>query len=461
MPLDTLAHEARWVAWHNELRGGKFTKVPYASNGRKAKSDDPVTWATRAKAEATAAKLINGEGGGIGIQLGDLGGDTFLAGIDLDSCLREDGKAAAWAEAILDVVLSYAEVSPSGSGLKLFFYVPTEEVRPFLDRIGAQHGQWGVRRDVPGETARDHGPAVEVYLSNRYFTVTGNKWPGAPDELTLLDGANLDRLAVLIPPGKPAGSSHGNCADNSRSAIAFRNGTALRRAGKSFEEMCAALRADPETADWVREKGDAHAGRELRRIWDRTAPEPHPGSGLVIDERAPYTTAKLFLDQHFTTGIDRTLYQHRGVFYRWTGSGYIGMGEEELRSLLYAFLDETVARGAGGKLRDVKPNAAMVSNIVDALRAASHLDNAIAPPAWLDPTHDKPAAEIVACSNGLLHLPRLTLLPYTPVFFTLNALDYPFEPAAPEPRQWRPFLTSFGRMTLSRSIPCKRYSGTV
>jgi putative DNA primase/helicase len=82
----------------------------------------------------------------------------------------------------------------------------------------------------------------------------------------------------------------------------------------------------------------------------------------------------------------------------------------------------------------------MVSNVLDALRAASHLDSAIAPPAWLDPAHDIPAIEIVACSNGLLHLPTLRLLPHTPGFFTLNALDYPFEPGGPEPRQWLAFL---------------------
>jgi putative DNA primase/helicase len=274
MPLDALAPETRWVAWRNELRGGKLAKVPYAARGGRAKADDPSTWGTRAEAEARAKKLVNGHGGGIGIELGDLGGDIYLAGIDLDSCLDEDGTVEPWAVAILSTVPSYAEVSPSGRGLKVFFYIASRNVRPFLDRIGAQHGQWGVRRDVPGEDARDHGPAIEVYLSNRYFTVTGNKWPGAPDELTFFESANLDRLAALIPPGKTAGSTRGNGTDNSRSAIAFRKGRALCCGGRSFEEMCAELRADPETADWVREKGDAYGGRELRRIWERSSSGP-------------------------------------------------------------------------------------------------------------------------------------------------------------------------------------------
>src|SRR5947209_1419611 len=161
-PFDALAHELRWVAWRIEIRGGKRTKDPYAPSGGRARADDPLTWGTRDEAERCAARLVNGQGGGVGIQLGDLGTDVHLAGIDLDSCLGEDGTLAEWAQAILDAVPSYAEVSPSGHGLKLFFYMMISDARPFLDRIGAQYGQWGVRRDVPGKDARGHGPAVEV-----------------------------------------------------------------------------------------------------------------------------------------------------------------------------------------------------------------------------------------------------------------------------------------------------------
>jgi hypothetical protein len=308
-PFNDLAEEQRWVAWHNELRGGKPAKVPYAPNGKRAKADDSTTWGTRLEAEACAAKIMNGGVGGIGIELGDLGGDAFLAGIDLDSCIGEYGVLAAWAARILNAAYSYTEVSPSGRGLKVFFYVPSEEVRPFLERIGAdpqqwgvrrdvpgqdarEHGpavevyfshryfavteeQWGVRRDVPGQDAREHGPAVEVYFSHRYFAVTEEQWPTAPNTLAMLDHKVLDQLAVLIPSARShAGRTGEQSPDNSRSAIAFRKGAALRRAGKTFEEMCAALRDDPETGPWCREKGDAHGGRELRRIWEKTELAP-------------------------------------------------------------------------------------------------------------------------------------------------------------------------------------------
>ena len=42
---------------------------------------------------------------------------------------------------------------------------------------------------------------------------------------------------------------------------------AMRRAGRSFEEFCEAVRTDPRTASWHAEKGIADGGRELDRIW--------------------------------------------------------------------------------------------------------------------------------------------------------------------------------------------------
>ena len=277
--LSALAHERRWVAWRYEVRGGKPTKVPYAPDGRKAKANDPSTWGIRAEAEFSAKKIVNGRGGGIGIQLGDLGADIHLGGIDLDSCISEDGALASWAAEILSAIPTYAERSPSGHGLKMFFFTPSEEVRRFLDRIGVPTSALGTRRSVPGHDGRDHGPAIEIYLGARYFAVTEDRWPGTPDKLATLDAAILDRLATLIPPAKSGGNGR-NGADNSRSAIAFRIGLAMHRAGCSFDEFCGAVRADPKTAAWYAEKGIADAGRELHRIWQR-AKSPAAVAGWI------------------------------------------------------------------------------------------------------------------------------------------------------------------------------------
>jgi putative DNA primase/helicase len=51
-----------------------------------------------------------------------------------------------------------------------------------------------------------------------------------------------------------------------------------------------------------------------------------------------------------------------------------------------------------------------------------------------------PPEEIISCSNGLLHLPTLELLPHSPGFFAHNALDFAFDRNASEPRHWLTFL---------------------
>jgi hypothetical protein len=276
-----LAEEPRWVAWRNERRGGKATKVPHDPKGGRAKADDPTTWGTRSEAEAKAAEIVKEQGGGVGIELGDLGGDLYLAGADLDSCIGPDRSLAPWAEVILAELDTYAETSPSGTGIKAYFYCANEHVRRFLELLGVtDQDQWGVKRSV-GEGGRDHGPAVEIYFSHRYFAVTEQLFPGKPDRIALLDLPIFERLAKLIPPAR-SGPGGG---DTSRSAKAFREGARLRREGRTFEEICEALRrhSDPDIRAWCREKGEANGMRELRRIWERAAPPPAPdGDGVSL-----------------------------------------------------------------------------------------------------------------------------------------------------------------------------------
>ena len=273
-PFSALADEPRWVAWRNEVRVGsdKPTKVSHAPGGGKAKADDPSTWGTRQAAKSRADQIVNGQGGGIGIELGDLGADQYLAGLDLDGCFI-DGVVATWAADILKVVKSYAEVSPSGGGLKIFVYVTSDDVRRFLGKIGVEPSAWGCRRGIPGLDEKDHGPAVEVYLASRYFTVTERKY-GDHDRIALLDVDALDRLADLIPKAKRSTTADTKTTstgsgDNSRSGIAFRKGVALVRGGASYADMVAALKADPETEEWVRTKGAVDGERELKRIWNK------------------------------------------------------------------------------------------------------------------------------------------------------------------------------------------------
>jgi len=270
--FDKIADEARWVAWREEERKGKPTKVPYCpAGGERAKPNDPSTWGTRAQAKAKAERLCNGHGNsGIGIVLGDLGNGVHLAGIDLDSCIDQHGGVAAWAAAIIALLPTYTEFSPSDTGIKIYFGCKSVEVRPFLELLGVAPDKWGTKRSIRADT-HEHGPAVEVYCSHRYFAVTGKLWWGQPGSVEVLEWPKLEQLARSIQTigrARPSSGGGEGGRDNTRSAKAFRKGAELRRAGATFEEICEALRTDPdpEIVAWVREKGEADDMRELHRI---------------------------------------------------------------------------------------------------------------------------------------------------------------------------------------------------
>ena len=289
--FDQFTELPRWVAWRNEKRGDRTTKVPHSPHGGPAKADDPRTWGSRSEAEARARRVVNGEGGGIGIELGDLGDETSLGGIDLDTCRREDGTFEEWAREIIERFDSYAETSPSGTGAKIFFRYPTDDLAALREAMGGpQHG-----REFKRGNGKDHPPAIELHLSNRYFTVTEQKLDGVPDViravptdllLWVLREAGPDFTGV----GKSTANGNRSSRDTSRSAKAFRIGIALVQTGATYEEMVDALLTDPETADWVRTKGQANGGRELCRIWEKASGETidRDRSGVLLSDFYAY-----------------------------------------------------------------------------------------------------------------------------------------------------------------------------
>jgi hypothetical protein len=80
-------------------------------------------------------------------------------GIDLDHCRTpETGAIAPWAQQIITFLNTYSEVSPSGTGVKIF-----------------------VQATLPRAGVNKH--CIEIYDRGRFFTVTGWHVPGTPDTI--------------------------------------------------------------------------------------------------------------------------------------------------------------------------------------------------------------------------------------------------------------------------------------
>jgi primase-polymerase (primpol)-like protein len=143
-----LKERPQWVAWRYERPNNKWTKVPINPHtGGKADATNPATWGPFETALARyqdPTALLDG----IGYVFA--AADEF-AGIDLDDCRDPTtGTVAAWAQADLNALDSYTEVSPSGTGVKVF-----------------------VRGKLP-PGGRKRKP-YEMYDERRFFAVTG--WP--------------------------------------------------------------------------------------------------------------------------------------------------------------------------------------------------------------------------------------------------------------------------------------------
>jgi predicted P-loop ATPase len=274
--LADLAALPRFVVWRNEERNGDLTKVPYTpGTNRKAKADDARTWRTRAEAEASVGRLVGDLGGGVGIELGLLDDGRAIGGIDYDTCRTADGALEPWVAEQIERIGSYAEVSPSGTGAKQFFLFDGSALPELLRAMQTEGGKAWKRG------GGKHPPAIELYLSGRYFAITDQHLPETPRALMPVAAETLLQLILVDGPafalsGKKTGSPKsvaprrtisGN--DGSRSAAAFRIGVKVKRGGGTFEEMVEALGDAPQTAEWLAEKGTANGSRELQRMWDR------------------------------------------------------------------------------------------------------------------------------------------------------------------------------------------------
>ncbi len=180
----------QWVLWRLEERkdGDKPTKVPYQTNGAKAAANKPETWAPF---DAVRESFANGGYTGIGFEFSK---DDPFCGIDLDGCRDpQTGAIAEWAREILLSLATYSEVSPSGTGVKLFIRAKL----PFAN------GKKKELKDV--ERICDKATAIELYDFGRYFAVTGLRVKGLSQEPECRQ-SELDELIGKYFPNEPASS---------------------------------------------------------------------------------------------------------------------------------------------------------------------------------------------------------------------------------------------------------------
>lgn len=159
----------QWVCW--DLIDGR--KVPLMLTGKTASSTDAKTWTSYAQVMDRPK---------IGFVFTEQ--DEFI-GIDLDGCRdKETGIIAPWALEIILTIGTYAEISPSMTGVKLFGRTAKKWEHQNKKTMGGNH------------------VGIEVYQSGRYFAVTGLPVDEALTEIEDIT-AELEWLATKFDMKKP------------------------------------------------------------------------------------------------------------------------------------------------------------------------------------------------------------------------------------------------------------------
>jgi hypothetical protein len=256
--LTDLADTKLWVAWQEETRDGRATKIPKnPATGRNASvPTDPSTYGTRAEAETRGEKIQ----GGLGIVLGELPDGRHLVGIDLDSCRDvESGAIADWAAVVLELFDTYAEVSPSGTGVKLFFLMSAADFVKLSILIEGKTRKTfaaGEHREVAIDTAR-------------FYAVTEQRLDGSPEYFRLVPFDDAKWFITKVGPHYLEQQKSSNGRDESGSGYGFRFMRDRRVEGMSYAQAREAiLRDEAEAGEWANRVDE----RQLKRAWENSQP---------------------------------------------------------------------------------------------------------------------------------------------------------------------------------------------
>ena len=448
----------RWVLWsHTEVGSDghkRWSKLPVQANGQSASSTNPTTWADFLTVQA-AYQNNPTRFSGVGFVFSE---DDNLVGIDLDDCYDADLSCFTNAamQQLAQSVNGYMEISPSGTGVKIF-----------------------TRSDF--KTAHvDHSIGFEAYPHGRYFTVTGQIISGSipaeeQDLSTIIPTRTVhitgDDFADYKPPVPEydlarvetdilAHLPSTDCGYADWMAVGY----ALHHQFRGDPEACELWDrwsyndgASPEyqaTGDmschykwntFKTERGSTATLRSLIFKVNIQTKQEALARGEIILDAGTMNHARTFLDNLFSSEEGYTLVHYAQDFFIYVGTHYEIIEEATIRSKLYNFLDKCKKTGKKGALENFNPSPASVSAALDAVKSICHLPNHpnTKPPIWLEQyAENQPdASDLISLRNGIFHLKDYVMIPHSLGFFTQNSLPFVYDPEATCP-QWNKFLNS-------------------
>lgn len=490
-----LRERPQWVCWKYITRGSKRTKCPLnARGGGRADSTDPVTWASFDEA---VAAWRSGSYAGVGYVFAS---DDPFCGIDLDGCIDDSGAVVPAATEIIQSLASYTEVSPSGRGVKLFVAgrkpdgvgCKSKAIAGFKEAEVYDRERFFT---VTGQHVAGTPGTVEERQS-ALDALCGRLWPkkakphlngtiasagfGGDDEALIKKAStakNGDRFAKLWAGDTSMHGDDASAADQALcNSLAFWTAKDPERMDRLFRRS-GLFRAKWDEKRGARTYGQMTIDKAVADCQDTYSPrrrsssaaaapgsssDAEPGEGgdllvplghydpatgrLVLSPRRTLPTAEAYAREFNQHADGRTLHGYGGLLMEWRGNRYCQVEEEWLKQRLQPWLHKAlryVLNKQTGELElvDFESNPTTVKQALDTIRAFVHLPASTVSPSWLDGGKDRPPAlELLPCNSLSLHIPTGRILAPTPALFTINALDFDYDPNSEPPERWIKFL---------------------
>ena len=437
----------RWVLWKLLPVGDQepydnWKKMPCTVKGAPASSSNPQTWT-----DFFSVQDAYNKGGFSGV--GFIFNGSDLMGIDIDDCRSEDGTLSDFAKEILENVQGYAEVSPSGTGIKIFTRADIEKAHV------------------------DHSIGLEIYNKGRYFTVTGHVLDST--RTIPMDAQDLSKYVTkrsvsitgdesILPPvdeydllrveNEVLSQFDSNCGYSDWMQI----GMALHH---QFNGDIEALElwdkwsynegnSPNYTPNLCQRKWDSF-GRDkdtvtlrslLFKIKQKLRVEAINNGQLVVDNTA-LAQAQVILETYYETPDGYGLTSYGGDLFEYHGTHWTEIEPDGLRSQIYKLLGKAFKQTNKGDLVPINPNTSIVNNTIDALRGLVYLKHTedTSPPIWFDKFKASmpDASKMVSVQNGLYYITDSVLLPHSLGFFTVHSLPFNYDANATCPN-WLAFL---------------------
>ena len=446
IPMD-LKQIPRWVLWRFVELGDedskRWAKMPVQKTGQSASSTNPAHWSDFLTIQSEYESNPN-KYDGIGFVFSD---EDNLIGVDLDDCydVHTNAFTNAALQHISNQVAGYMEVSPSGTGVKIF-----------------------TRANLPASHV-DHAIGLEIYPKSRYFTVTGHYLAGTiptqPVDLTDIVPARTitntgDKFADYNAPleGYDIHRVETELLANYNEygyEDWLKVGMVLHHQFEGDVEACelwdrwsqngAKYNANACENKWKTFKGGGATLRSLIFKVNQNQRQEALSRGEIILDQGAMNHARTFLDTQYTSEEGYKIVHYSQDFHLYTGTHYEVVEEQTVRSKMYELLDKCKKPAKGGALQPFNPSPASVSGALDAVKSIIHLPNQAntKPPIWFESyAANKPdASKLVSLKNGLFHLEDLILIPHSLGFFTQNSLPFEYDQSATCPR-WDSFMRS-------------------